>query len=104
MKNSMSNIKAGFRKCGIYPFNPNAIDKSLLLRNKLLPDTNIDLAETPTSSAIDAATQTEENITDDIQTLHDIPQEEPGSSADSIALCRADSVGSMPLPAQYISL
>ena len=29
---SMSNIKAGFAKCGIHPFDPNAID-----RNKLLP-------------------------------------------------------------------
>lgn len=25
-------ITQGFRKCGIYPFNPNAIDKTLLLR------------------------------------------------------------------------
>ena len=27
---SMSNIKAGFAKCGIHPFNPNALDKDLL--------------------------------------------------------------------------
>ena len=25
---SMSNIKSGFAKCGIYPFNQGAIDKS----------------------------------------------------------------------------
>ncbi len=24
---SMSNVKAGFKKCGIYPFDPNVIDK-----------------------------------------------------------------------------
>ena len=31
---SISNIKAGFAKCGIYPFNPNAIPK-----NKMFPST-----------------------------------------------------------------
>ena len=25
---SIANVKAGFRKCGIYPFNPNAIPKN----------------------------------------------------------------------------
>ena len=28
---SMSNIKAGFAKCGIHPFDPNAIDQSKVL-------------------------------------------------------------------------
>ena len=28
---SMSNIKAGFKKCGIHPFDPNAIDQSKVL-------------------------------------------------------------------------
>ena len=28
---SMSNIKAGFKKCGIHPFDPNAIDQSNIL-------------------------------------------------------------------------
>ena len=28
---SMSNIKAGFKKCGIHPFDPNAIDQSKML-------------------------------------------------------------------------
>ena len=87
---TMSNIKAGFRKSGICPFNPNAIDKSLLLRNKMIPNSNIDLAEPPTGSTSDTATQT----TDDIHTIEDNPQEEPGSSVNSIVLTRSDSVGS----------
>ena len=35
-KESMSkrNIKLGFQKCGIYPFNPNAIDKTRIYPNK----------------------------------------------------------------------
>ena len=41
------NIKNGFRKCGIHPFNPNAIDVSQLFRNQLLPDENIDLSIHP---------------------------------------------------------
>ena len=28
---SMSNIKAGFKKCGIHPFDPNAVDQSKIL-------------------------------------------------------------------------
>lgn len=84
-------------------FQPKAIDKSLLLRNKLLPDTNTDLAEPPTSAVTDAATQTEESITG-IQTLHDIPQEQPGSSADSIVLCQADSEGSVSTSSVHISI
>ena len=43
----MSNIKAGFKKCGVYPFNPNAIDTSQLLRNKIIPVENIDLSLPP---------------------------------------------------------
>lgn len=100
----MSNIKTGSCKWGIYPFNLNAIDKSLLLRNKLLPDTNINLAEPPIISAIDAATQTEENITDDIQSLHDMPQEKLVSSSNSIVLCQADYVGSASTSSVHITI
>jgi hypothetical protein len=35
---AMSCITEGFRNCGIYPFNPNAIDKSLLLRSSAQTD------------------------------------------------------------------
>ena len=48
---TMQNIKSGFRKCGIYPFNPNAIDKSQLFRNKLIPSEDVDLSLPPTESA-----------------------------------------------------
>ena len=44
---TMQNIKSGFRKCGICPFNPNAIDKGQLFRNKLIPSEDIDLAVPP---------------------------------------------------------
>ena len=32
---SMSSIKAGFKKCGIFPFNPGAIDRSKMLPSEL---------------------------------------------------------------------
>jgi len=42
----MKSIVEGFRKCGIYPFDPNAIDKSLLLRScENITADNIDLAK-----------------------------------------------------------
>ena len=42
----MKSIVEGFRKCGIYPFDPNAIDKSLLLRScENITTDNIDLAK-----------------------------------------------------------
>lgn len=44
---SMVNIKSGFRKCGIFPFNPNGIDKTQLFRNKLIPEENVDLSLPP---------------------------------------------------------
>lgn len=44
---TMQNIKAGFRKCGIFPFNPNAIDKSQLFRNKIIPSEDVDLSLLP---------------------------------------------------------
>ena len=44
---SIQNIKSGFRKCGIHPFDPNAIDKGQLFRNKLIPNENIDLSVPP---------------------------------------------------------
>ena len=47
----MVNIKSGLRKCGIYPFNPNAINKDHLLKN-------IDLAVSPTTPFLEVSTQT----------------------------------------------
>ena len=41
------NIKNGFRKCGIHPYNPNAIDRSQLFRNHLIADENVDLSISP---------------------------------------------------------
>jgi len=42
----MKSIIEGFRKCGIYPFDPNAIDKSLQLRScENITTDNIDLAK-----------------------------------------------------------
>ncbi|KAH3835295.1 hypothetical protein DPMN_108645 [Dreissena polymorpha] len=44
----MDCITEGFRKCGIFPFNPNAVEKTLLLRSCTDVDPNsIDL-EVPT--------------------------------------------------------
>ena len=44
---SVPNIKSGFRKCGIHPFDPNAIDKSQLIRNRQIPTEDIDLSLPP---------------------------------------------------------
>jgi len=42
---TMSAITQGFRKCGIYPFDPNEIDKTLLLRGcKDAKPENLDLS------------------------------------------------------------
>ena len=61
---SLANIKSGFRKCGIFPFNPNAIDKEKLLRNKLIPDETVDLslpAETEASTVASVPQQSDAN-------------------------------------------
>ena len=39
---SLTNIKAGFRKCGVAPFNLNALDKSRMLHKKLIPNIDLD--------------------------------------------------------------
>lgn len=50
---SMTNIKAGFRKCGIFPFDPNAIDKRQLIRtNAERSYEDVDLAIPPVVSEI----------------------------------------------------
>ena len=47
---TIQNIKSGFKKCGIFPFNPNAIDKTQLFRNKLIPSEDVDLSVPPNDS------------------------------------------------------
>ena len=42
---SITNIKSGFEKCGIYPFNPNAIKSA-----KMLPSASYGSTESGTSS------------------------------------------------------
>ena len=44
---SIQNIKSGFRKCGIFPFDPNAIDRGQLFRNRLIPSADVDLSLPP---------------------------------------------------------
>ena len=39
---SISNIKAGFAKCGIYPYNPNTIDQSKLASSLNLSSSSTD--------------------------------------------------------------
>ena len=50
---SMTNIKNGFAKCGIFPFNPDAVDKKKMLPSEMHRDT---VEETPSVSSSDAAT------------------------------------------------
>ena len=40
----LKNIKEGFRKCGIYPFDPNAVDKDLISVSQKVPS-DVDLSE-----------------------------------------------------------
>ena len=47
---SIPNIKSGFRKCGIHPFDPNAIDRSQLFRNNVIPQDDVDLSIPPTEA------------------------------------------------------
>ena len=73
---TIHNIKQGFRKCGIYPFNPNAIDKDQLVRSRLIPSTDVDLAAPPVYRYADAATQVE--VGDPaVQVPVQVPVEEP---------------------------
>ena len=44
---SIQNIKSGFRKCGIFPFDPNAIDKGQLFRSRLIPSADVVLSLPP---------------------------------------------------------
>ena len=59
---TIQTIMAGFRKCGIYPFDPNAIDKEQLFRNKLIPSEDVDLALPPSENNTNNKDQ--ENETD----------------------------------------
>lgn len=60
---TMNIIIEGFRKCGIYPFNPNAIDKDLLLRS----------CQDITADNIDLDKQSEEVDKDDNDAAEEIP-------------------------------
>ena len=54
---TIQNIKSGFRKCGIHPFDPNAIDRSQLFRNHLIPREDVNLSIPPADA--DAGTDAE---------------------------------------------
>ena len=47
---SMRNIKAGFKKCGVALYDPNAIDKERMLRNQLIPNLEVDLSVPPSTN------------------------------------------------------
>ena len=72
---TIQNIKAGFRKCGICPFNPNAIDKTQLFRNKLLPAEDVDLSLPPTENT----TSNEATSLIEEENVNGISQTETGS-------------------------
>ncbi|KAH3781481.1 hypothetical protein DPMN_159311 [Dreissena polymorpha] len=44
----MNYLTEGFRKCGIFPFNPNAVEKTLLLRSCTDVNPNTSDHEVPT--------------------------------------------------------
>ena len=53
---SISNVKAGFKKCGIYPFDPNVIDQSKLKPLKMYSPINESLNS---SNNVDAESEDE---------------------------------------------
>ena len=59
-------IKSGFRRCEIHPFNPNAIDKTQLFRNKLIPNRKVDLFLPPTDAVPAKDTCDNQNSVEDI--------------------------------------
>ena len=71
---SMANIKAGFRKCGVAPFDPNALDKSRMLRNQLIPNLDVDLSLPPQTSIEEAPSL---DVLDASPSIHDVVLEEP---------------------------
>ena len=56
---SIGNIKSGFKKCGIYPYEPNNIDKTQLLKNQVIPNMNVDLADFDDSKFKEVECQTD---------------------------------------------
>ena len=59
---SLHNIKQGFRKCGIFPLNPNAVDKKLLMRAGVISTEEVDLSIAPDYPK-EVSTQTEDQPT-----------------------------------------
>jgi hypothetical protein len=78
---TMRSITEGFRKCGIYPFDPNAIDKTLLLRSwDVVNEEDIDL-----SVSTDDANVKSESIpgcVGDTQPMTSTPKMLPSGSED----------------------
>lgn len=82
----MSNIKAGFRKCGIFTLNPNDIDKSQLSRSKIIPDEDVDLSipAEETSDNVNNAVQVA--VPDEATLLPDLPASISEEPSDNIAV------------------
>jgi len=80
---SVSTIKKGFRKCGIVPFDPEAIDKKRLMPNNnaapnLPSTTSTDAADIDLSVNIDLTTTTDNvHCTTDDATMADPVKIEP---------------------------
>ena len=77
---SMASKKAGFQKCGIVPFNPNAIDRTQLMRNKLTPVANVDLSFPPT---VDHAEDDESVSYETVEHQNDLAQPASDDISDS---------------------
>ncbi|WAQ93894.1 LOW QUALITY PROTEIN: hypothetical protein MAR_006365 [Mya arenaria] len=87
---SMNCMTEGFRKCGIYPFDPNAVDKPLLLRTSTNADpSSIDLATQPQESGEEKVSCT----TDDSHDVAEVSYSSRVKDLDQVLLDESFTVG-----------
>lgn len=85
---SMLNIKAGFAKCGIHPFNPNAIDQS-----KVLPSFS---SSSSTDESSSTASGADNSLNTSTLSMSEIPSVNPSPIVSSISSHADDNGYSSP--------
>ena len=63
---SISNVKAGFKKCGIYPFDPNVIDQSKLKPSEMYSPINESLNSSNNVDASDSQKESSDESEDEV--------------------------------------
>ena len=60
------NLKAGFKKCGIYPFDPNVIDQSKLKPSEMYSPINESLNSSNNVDASDSQKESSDESEDEV--------------------------------------